>query len=109
DLLRVRLDHGRGLADVDGQRCGVAVPLAVGERVGEMVARIFGRSRLREIAIIALGIDAEAAKLAGYLQLAAGKARVLPACASNGGDMATGRRIGAGRARLRALAGDEIA
>ena len=109
DLLRIGLDDGRSLADVDGQRCGVAVPLVVGERVCEMVARIFGRSRLREIIIIALGIDAEAAEFTGNLQLSAGKARVLPACASNGGDMAAGRRIGAGRTRLRALASDEVA
>ncbi len=109
DLLRVRLDDRRGLADLNGQGRGIRGALAVGQRVGEAIDRILGRVRLRLIAIIALGIDAETAELAGYAKLAAGEARVFPACSSNGGDMGAGAVIRAGRARLRALARDHIA
>ena len=80
-LLGVGFDAGRRLADFDDQGRGVAVPLVVGEGVNKAVADILGRTRVREISIIALGIDAELAEFARDAKLSAGEAGIFAAFA----------------------------
>ena len=109
DLLGIGLDDDRSLADFDNQRSGVAVPLTVRERVDKAAADILGRTRVGEIAVVTVGIDAELAELAGHVELSAGEARIFAALSGNGGDVGARRAVRAGGTILSPFARDQIA